>query len=268
MTTTNNNAMVPGVGALKFTNKNKAEWDAFRNKFRDFATLHKEKLDTVAFDNQLHRTIKKKISADIKAELAGADPAVTGTRAVRQAVDAELAEVLREHQETAFSLLMSCICDTNLDKKLRREHDRDAYKAITYIESTWAVDGNDTRINSTVAERKDHIEGGLTKVDATTVTAFGERLIQFNAELDGTDHEMKDGLIVTTVLDALAAAGGSAFIGFVRNFKANNSAVLKDYNRFIKVLEADLEENDRMEREAATRTQREAMSVLWRCMQP
>ena len=95
----------------------------------------------------------------------------------------------------------------------------DGHAAFAYIKSLWAVDGNDTRINKVAADRKEHISDGITKVDAETVKAFGDKLIEFNTELSGTCHWHSDALIVTTVLDALATAGGQAMFSFVINFK-------------------------------------------------
>ena len=66
---------------------------------------------------------------------------------------------------------------------------------------------------------------------------------------------------MTTVLDELATAGGQAFLGFVRQFKVNNKANLKDFNKTMNLLNQDLEENDRTIKHAAVRTQREAMSA-------
>ena len=256
---TTNQSNNTALANLKFANNSKDNWDTFKADFKDLLTHTKGKLDTVAFDNKLHRTVLKKIEAEVRAEQKEAG--ITSTAAITAAIQDEADEVLEESQSEAFSYLCMCITDVNLKKRLRRDHDGDAHAAIKYIDDTWAVAGKDTRVNKLVADRTEFLEEGIAKPDAPTVKAKSERLLQFNAELDGTPHHMADSLLVTTMLDMLAASGGQAFIAFVRTFKAANTTTLTDYNKTMIALEADLEENDRMEKQAATRAHREALSV-------
>ena len=257
MPTKTNNPM--GEMPSKFKNDSKASWDTFKDDFNDYLKQNKNKLNTIAFEADLHRSVKQRITSEVR--LRCKEEGITEVAAVTSAISDELDEVALDYNSDAFSMLMTCIADETLKKRLRRDHKDDAYAAIKYIDSLWSLEDNETRVNTVVADRKVFTEEGITKVDAPTVKAFGDRLLEFNAELEGTDHHEKDALLVTKVLDALAAAGGQAYLGFVRNFKATNKTSLKDFNKAMLLLGQDLEENDRVEAQAAARTQREALSV-------
>ena len=257
MPTKTNNPM--GEMPNKFKNDSKASWDTFKDDFQDYLKQSKNKLNTVAFEADLHRTVKQRIKAEVR--LRCKDDGITDVAAITTAISDEMDEMANDYNSDAFSTLMMCIADETLKKRLRRDHKDDAYAAIKYIDSLWSLEDNDTRVNKVVADRKEFTEEGITKTDAPTVKAFGDRLLEFNAELEGTDHHEKDALLVTKVLDALASAGGQSYLGFVRNFKATNKTSLKDFNKAMLLLGQDLEENDRVEAQAAVRTQREALSA-------
>ena len=104
---TTNQSNNTALANLKFANNSKDNWDTFKADFKDLLTHTKGKLDTVAFDNKLHRTVLKKIEAEVRAEQKEAG--ITSTAAITAAIQDEADEVLEESQSEAFSYLCMCI---------------------------------------------------------------------------------------------------------------------------------------------------------------
>ena len=77
---TTNQSNNTALANLKFANNSKDNWDTFKADFKDLLTHTKGKLDTVAFDNKLHRTVLKKIEAEVRAEQKEAG--ITSTAAI------------------------------------------------------------------------------------------------------------------------------------------------------------------------------------------
>jgi len=239
----------------KYTHTSKAEWDTFTGDFRDICKLHKDKLHTVVFDNDLHAAVTRRITAESKKEAA--DEGLTSPQAIAAHAQARLDEHLEECLSTAFSMLVMNIEHPRLKDTLRKKHDDDAHDAYKYIEAHWAVAGNQTRITIEAEKRKDHIEAGIRNPNYAGVKEFADVLVERNDELKGSPHYHDDPMLVTVLLDAIACHHGS----LIRHFRTAHRPHLNDYDQTLKLILEEVEENDRVEAKAAERTQREAFAA-------
>ena len=143
----------------KYTHSSKAEWDTFSGDFRDMLKLHKDKLHTVVYENDLHPAVTRRVTAEAKKEAA--DDGLTSSAAVAAHVQTRVQEYLEESLSTSFSMMTMNIENSRLKESLRKKCEDDAYEAHKLIEAHWAVAGNQTRVTIEADKRKEHIEAGI-----------------------------------------------------------------------------------------------------------
>ena len=196
------------------------------------ATLdkHHDRLLTIVETKKLHTGRKISLKKEYKqAEME------FNTAAENNAID--------DFNKSAYIILRSTISDKNTLRTIERKHPNDGHAAYAYINNQWKADANDDRLLNKSQERNQLIAKGAAGCGLKQMTEFVESLLEINVELDGSEFEMKDNTMVSTVLAALQKYNKP----LVTSFKAANTGVAdwnKDFDAVWDKLKALLEGDD------------------------
>lgn len=239
----------------KYTHKSSDEFDSYEEALTGVLRLHKDKLDPFLKGTDMNTLTKARLEAGYNREL--------GTDGKPLYTKAQVKQMIKDTEEQmnseVYSIIMATIDNNLLKKALRRPEYRDqGHAAFAYIKARWSTTATatrDIRLSSINEKRKEHVDGGLASFDLRTTSEWYNTLLDYNAELAGSDYEMSSKTVVTTLLDAISVHD----FQYVRNFKTNNKALLADHDKVWDEVAVILEDSDRREAKARAQEQRNAL---------
>jgi len=196
----------PTTLSVKYNHTSKEEWETFRRALNNHLTNHRDKLDAVVLNGQIHGIILRELKRALKADGLNNDE-----------IDNELNNMYYpSYNKTVFTIITTNITNQNLIDQLERDYNNKGHEAFKFLDGYWSAK-NDHMAIALRNERKDHIGKGMMGSDLDALRNYVDPVLTWNDKLKDGPYKMQPEEETHFILDAARELDMSVTNTYVTN---------------------------------------------------